>query len=1667
MASFFEYNLDYILFIYGLTLIILAMVCFSVREPESRRMPWLWLGLFGLAHGAHELVEIFDVIIAETVYYAAAMNGLLALSFTFLLEFGLRGEGWVKGNMPRLRVYVPLMLLSVLGGYFGWPGLNAAIRYSLGLTGGLLASYALLKASGRGKGLPIHKDLALAGIFMAIYAVSTGLIVPSAPFFPASVINKSAFISLTGFPVQLARAGLALLVTLSVMSYARTLHMADVEIRGEEGTRRGRVLWPVMALLGVLVVGYFATGWLGKKEQSEMTLNLRMRARTAAAAVDHEQVRRLSGTRRDMSSPAYRQIKEQLESVHTFNNDSRFVYLLGLRGDDKEVFLVDAEPQGSKDFSFPGDVYEDATPEDIKGYKAGLNSVNGPYTDSWGTWVTGYAPIIDPDNGKILAQFGMDIDAHHWQSRTQTSRLMGITITLIMSILTLVTFVAWRRNRESLIDRARQRLANEKTLRDLTNSLGEGLLVMDNKGALAFMNPEAEYLLGWREDELKGRDLHEAVHCRDADGRPHASTDCPSHKVLENGRAYRTDDDVFLRKDGTKLPVAFVTSPIREGGAVAGAVVSFKDITERKQAEEALRKKSYDLNERVKELRCIYRFSGVFERTSLSIDKMLQEAVESLPSGWQYPEIACARIRLDGSEFKTSNFKDTWWKISRSFDMGCGEEGRVDVCYLEEMPLCDEGPFLKEEASLLDNIVQRLARAVERIRTTEMVKESEAKFRNLVEGSLYGVYIIQDGRFIYVNPRMVDISGYEADELTGAKSVLEFVYPEDRDIVKENIRRRISGEVESVHYPVRWLRKDGQVIQIEVMGSRTEYGGRPAIIGTLIDVTERKRADEALLYHKVLLESLNEASIDGVLVVNNEAVIVHSNRRFAEMWGIPEQIIEHRVDDAVLRTVLAKVVDPRGFAKRVRYLYAHPDESSRDEICLKDGRTFDRYSSTVADGNGVNYGRVWYFRDITERKRAEEALKESESKFRGLVESALIGVYILQEGKIRYANPRLAEIFGYPLEEFMGQDVEAMMHPDDRKDGEEKMRAVMARKKDGAQYRFRATARDGRPLVIEVFGSRTIYGGGPALLGTLIDVTEQVRAEEAVRENERRFRDILESVQLVALMMDTEGRTVFCNDFLLTISGWAREEVFGKGAIELFIPEDYRDELKKVFQGAITGEFYPHHMEIPMLTRRGEKRFISLNIALQRDTLNQIAGVTCIGEDITERKWAEEMLKEQEQRLKHMAHHDVLTGLPNRTLFSDRLNMALAHAHREGGTVAVMIIDLDRFKAINDTLGHAAGDKLLKGISERLSGCLRECDTVARIGGDEFSVVLPEITGVQDAEAAAQRIMGALMEPFTLEGREVYATVSIGIAFYPVDGADAVTLMKHADTALYRVKEQGRNSFLAFTPDMGVQATELMDMENSLRRAIEDEDFILYYQPQVDLATGLMVAMEALIRWSDGDGEFISPSRFIPVAEETGLMGSIGDWVLREACGQAGAWQDAGFKSVPVSVNMSARQFLQPGLVDKVAKAIADSGLAPEMLDVEVTEDAVMKDLEHAQDTIARLREMGVRVSVDNFGTGFSSIGCIKRLPLYALKVDMSFIGSITTDPSSADVTEAIIAMAHGLKLRVVAQGVETIEQLEKLRTLGCDAAQGYLFSKPLTVDEATGLLSRDGELAA
>jgi diguanylate cyclase (GGDEF)-like protein/PAS domain S-box-containing protein len=561
------------------------------------------------------------------------------------------------------------------------------------------------------------------------------------------------------------------------------------------------------------------------------------------------------------------------------------------------------------------------------------------------------------------------------------------------------------------------------------------------------------------------------------------------------------------------------------------------------------------------------------------------------------------------------------------------------------------------------------------------------------------------------------------------------------------------------------------------------------------------------------------------------------------------------------------------------------------------------------------------------------------------------------------------------------------------------------------------------------------------------------RAARVHRETGRFARDIIDNAGEGIVVYDRELRYVLWNQFMKELTGLGPEDVLGRPATEVF-PHLSEQQIDLLLHRALLGETVSSpdvHYFVPSTNRQG---WVSAVYRPYIDDDGEILGVVALIRDITERKAAE-------QQIEYQAYHDALTGLANRHLFREHLTLALALAQRRSKQVAVLFLDLDHFKVVNDSLGHTVGDGLLQEVARRLKSAVSEGDTVARVGGDEFTIVLQDLSRAQEAASVAGNVLRTIAEPMIIHGHRLYMTTSIGITVFPEDGDDAETLLKNADTAMYRAKAEGRNTYQMSTPELSRSTHERMTVESGLHSALEAGQFVLLYQPQIDVETMEVVGMEALIRWNHPERGVILPEDFIHIAEERRLILPIGDWVLRQACRDVRRFHDRGMRHFRVAVNLSARQFRDASLASAVESALADAGVSPETLELEITETVAMENVDLTMSTLEHFRRAGVTIAIDDFGTGHSSLSYLKRFPLDALKIDRAFVTDLPDSFEDAAIVSSLIQLANGLGLRIVAEGVETLEQLDFLKDAGCREVQGFYFSYPVEVEQVEELVTR------
>jgi diguanylate cyclase (GGDEF)-like protein/PAS domain S-box-containing protein len=824
--------------------------------------------------------------------------------------------------------------------------------------------------------------------------------------------------------------------------------------------------------------------------------------------------------------------------------------------------------------------------------------------------------------------------------------------------------------------------------------------------------------------------------------------------------------------------------------------------------------------------------------------------------------------------------------------------------------------------------------------------------------------------------------------------------------------------------------------------------------GIARDITLQKRAEREIEEAKRFLDALINAIPTPVLVKDEQHRYIAVNPSFCGFFRNPAEQILGKTDYdffAPQDAAFYQQTDDEALGGRSPVKYERPYTIGEDIRWM----LVRKSALTRPDGSRVV---VLVLIDVTERRAAEEQLRASEQRFRSLTELSA-DWYWEQDADLRFTffSAGTTGKTITPLAELIGKTRFELDIEWESAAARDQHRQALAARLPFKDLVFR-DRHNGRCALVSgepVFDANGAFTG---YRGVARDVTAQQQAEQALRESETRFRDFAAAAGEYVWEAGLDGRLTYVSSRVQSVWGYSDQELTGRAPTD-FMPPGEAERVREWVRHNMRPDGSFNDLEHMIVDRHGETRWVLINAVGIFDSAGQRIGQRGTGRDITDRKTAE-------ARISYLATRDPLTELPNRVLFNDRLEQGIVAARRTGQSLALLFIDLDRFKNINDSLGHQVGDLLLREVANRMHGCIRKGDTLSRLGGDEFVVTLEGLQQAEDAAQVAAKIIKALSRPCEIAGHTLNTSCSIGISIYPLDAEDDRALMKNADTAMYHAKEKGRDNYQFFSPEMNVRAVERHTLETALRAGLERQEFTLYYQPLVDLRSGKIVGMEALLRWQHPERGVLSPATFMAVAEESGLIEPIGQWVLRTACQRAKAWLDNGYPPLKVAVNISPRELIRPREFARgISRILSSTGLDPRYLELEMTESLLVQNAEENIAVLRKLGQEGVRIAVDDFGTGYSSLSYLRQLPIDTLKIDRSFVRDIERDPKDVPIIRAIVAMAHSLGLQVTAEGVETRGQLDALARLDCDEYQGYLFSKPLPAVEIAARFLAPGEL--
>ncbi len=859
------------------------------------------------------------------------------------------------------------------------------------------------------------------------------------------------------------------------------------------------------------------------------------------------------------------------------------------------------------------------------------------------------------------------------------------------------------------------------------------------------------------------------------------------------------------------------------------------------------------------------------------------------------------------------------------------------------------------------------------------------------------------------------------------------------------------AEAVRIETPLFSLPSDDVDVTVEVSLASLDVDGRSMTLFTVRDVSERVHAQRKLALSEVRFNSAERIARIG----SWEWDVVNDRHWWSdELYAIVGIDRVPRPYDLFLELVHPQD-RPRLIEGSQNALAGRSHDAMDVRVVLGDGteKVLQVQGEATFDAGGRAIRMQGTLQDITERKAAETVLRVTEARYREAQRLAKIGNWewdlatnaswwsdelfrILEEDPATYEAS---------FEHFISK-----LHPDDRPDIEIGKR-TFDRAQDSRELRILLPG--GRCKVVEQLLEvlRGPDGKPTTVIGTVHDVTERRALETQLRESESRYASTVELAAVGIAHVDEAGRFLWSNNRFCDMIGYTPDELTTLTIADVSHPDDV-DVAAAERARLYSGEVDSVKTEKRYRRKNGESMWVRITSALRRGPDGKPLYDISIVEDISDRKVAEE-------RVQYLATHDEMTGLPNRALFAELLEHGLETAHRRGDECALLFIDLDRFKVVNDSLGHEAGDLLLREMAARLRRCIRASDVLARLGGDEFVVLLEEFDDSTAVIDVARKILSAALAPVEIQGHECRVTASIGIARYPSDAHDAQQLMKHADVAMYLAKEEGKNNFQFYAPDASPMSVERLVLESHLARGLERGEFSVQYQAKVDLASGKVKGTEALLRWWSAELGTVSPVQFIPVAEDTGLIVQLGKWVLKTACEQNVAWQRAGLPKIVMSVNLSPRQFKDAGLLADIAEVLDDTGMSPDLLELEITESMIMHDVDHAARKVGAIKKLGVRIAIDDFGTGYSSLSQLKRFPIDTLKVDRSFVRDIPDSAEDEAITAAIISLGKTLGVTVVAEGVETEAQRAFLSKHACDEMQGFYFSRPCHPDAFADLL--------
>jgi diguanylate cyclase (GGDEF)-like protein/PAS domain S-box-containing protein len=1270
----------------------------------------------------------------------------------------------------------------------------------------------------------------------------------------------------------------------------------------------------------------------------------------------------------------------------------------------------------------------------------------------------------------------------------------GIAISLLVGLITALAQTSQeqteklQKTNEKLLEEIRLREAALRQYqkveqeRDRLFLLSPDLLCIAGlDGYFKRVNPCFEKTLSYTQAELLAKPFIEFVHPEDRAATlaelENLSTGEPSQK-LEN--RYRC-------RDGSYICLSWkAASSVEEGLVYAVA----RDVTEQKQVEALLRSR-VDQQAAVAGL-------GQYAQAQPSLNQLFAEAVTLMANVLEVEYVKVLELLPDGQALLLRAGVGWLEGLVGKAIVGSGSDSQAGYTLLQSEPVVVEDLrtdtrfngsallhdhhvvsgmstiirlkdrnfgvlgvhthtkrlFKQDDVNFLQAIANILATGVEQAESTEQLHLLERAINSTSNGIIITDPTKPDNPIIYANSAVERITGFSPSEILGCNP--RFFQRENRQQPAIAQLREAIKQAQECNVILQNYRVDGQQIWIELHISPVfnDGGMLTHFIGVQNDITERKQAEVALQASEARLRGILDIAQDAIICVDEQNVIQLFNQGAEQIFGYsateviaqPLKMIIPSVDRSVYRGYIQEycadnrtspVNKPLEIMARRRDGTEFPSEASVSQLQLAEGVFLTIILRDISEQQAA----------LRERKQAEMDLRESQHRLSTIITAISDALIVVDHsGIIRFVNPAGESLFSRPRLELLGYWFGSLYGEVDR------------------ATEVTILHPEGKLIMAEMQVVEIIWEGEPATLASLRDVTERYQAMRQVQQTRNFLQTMIDHLPVAVFVKEAQsepfGAFTFWNETCEKLFGLTTEQVIGKTVDELFPPDQAKRMIQQDKEAFDWGVMQDIPEELIKSHSLGDRILHTVKIPLY-DEEHEPEYLLCISEDITERKLVEEQLR-------HNAYHDTLTNLPNRAFFMERLQQAIHTVEKQNNSLfAVLFIDLDDFKYINDSLGHAIGDKLLISLTDRLKNCLQERDILARFGGDEFTILLAEVGEFQEVITVAQKIQQELTLPFNLGTHQVFTNASIGIALLTADYQQPEELLRDADIAMYSAKEKGQGNYSIFNRQMHQKMLERLQLETDLRQAIERQEFQVYYQPIVSFKTDKIAGFEALIRWQHPDGSWISPAKFIPITEKTGLIVEIGEWVLYQACSQLKTWHERfpDFGDLTMSVNLSGRQLREPDLVHKIDNIISQTGLRSDCLKLEITESMLMDNPQAVKTTLKHIKSRNIQLSLDDFGTGYSSLSYLHSFPIDTLKIDRAFVVRANSPFKNRAITQAIVTLAQSLGMEVIAEGIETREQLQQLKQLNCEYGQGYLFSKPLPSSDAEILLSSNAKL--